>query len=120
MEGSGEKDQQQGATPKKNPFEEMRKRAEMEGRLNTGPASMGRAEHIEAAKRLLYARNSAEARNVASFVRLTNYAWSGISFALIFSFSMATLYKYFNRKPEPEPSVVPAKAKPNQVLSSSS
>jgi hypothetical protein len=81
----------------KNPFEDLRKRLEAEGKTQRGP--MGTQQHLDAARKLLYARNSSEARNVASFMRLTNFAWSGISFALLFAFSMSALYKYFKKKP---------------------
>lgn len=77
---------------------------EAAGKTQHGPSSaggMGPNAHLEQARKLLYAKNSSEARNVASFMRLTNYAWSGISFALLFAFSMSALYKYF-KKPEPQ------------------
>lgn len=69
-----------------------------------GAGGMGANAHLEQARKLLYAKNSAEGRNVASFMRLTNYAWSGISFALLFAFSMSALYKYF-KKPEQQDKV---------------
>ncbi len=118
MEGSGSGGQQAGGTGAgghgggggegKNPFEELRKKMEAAGKTQHGPSSsMGTQQHLEQARKLLYAKNSAEARNVASFMRLTNYAWSGISFALLFAFSMSALYKYF-KKPEPQEKVRPS------------
>jgi hypothetical protein len=109
MEGSGSGGQQAGTGAGggegKNPFEELRKKMEAAGKTQHGPSSsMGTQQHLEQARKLLYAKNSAEARNVASFMRLTNYAWSGISFALLFAFSMSALYKYF-KKPEPQEKV---------------
>jgi hypothetical protein len=86
----------------KNPFDDLRKKMEAAGKTQHGPSSAGgMGPNLEQARKLLYAKNSSEARNVASFMRLTNYAWSGISFALLFAFSMSALYRYF-KKPEPQ------------------
>ncbi len=70
---------------------------------------LDRRKHLEAARKLVYATNPEEAKNVASFMRMTQYAWSGIAFACIFAFGMAYIFKRFKKVDQPAASQTTSK-----------